>query len=148
MVSPQYLLLHFLYEAHRAAGADRETYRAFYRHTLAVLRAAEGLFVARAAGLGAAARAARMDEFAASPFAPTVRTLGTVNHDAAYVIKMATNAEKLHDTPPAVLGLPPDVAGLLAGLPQNYYPEGGRPRPTFDYGANVLFRRAGQPRPA
>ena len=77
-----------------------------------------------------------------------MRTLGTVNHDAAYVIKMATNAEKLHDTPPAVLGLPPDVAGLLAGLPQNYYPEGGRPRPTFDYGANVLFRLAGQPRPA
>lgn len=147
VVTPQYLLLHFLFEAHRSTGAARETYRAYYRHTLGVLRAAEDIFADRLQELDApAAREALMEEFALSPFAPTVRTLGTINNDAAYIIKMATNAEKLRDTPPAALGLPPDVASILDGLPLNYYPGGGKPRPPFDYGANVLFRRAGLPR--
>jgi hypothetical protein len=147
VVTPQYLLLFFLFEAQRAEGAAREVNRAFYGHTLAILRAAESIYADRLAGEeDAAARAVIMEEFARSPFAPTTRTLGTTNHDAAYVIKMATNAGKLRDTPPPALGLDPNIASLLVGLPQNYYPTTAKQRPTFDYGASVLFRRSGLPR--
>lgn len=142
VVTPQYLLLHFLLAAHRSAGAERETYRAYYRHTLDILRAAEAIFAERGAG-DPAARDSLLREFVLGPFGPTVCTLGAVNHDAAYVIKIASAAEKLRDSPPPALHLPPGVAGLLAGLPQAYYPGSGKPRPSFDYGANPLFRRSG-----
>jgi len=145
VVSPQYLLLHFLLAAHRAEEGTRETYRAFYRHTLDILRAAEAIFAERADSLPSA-RETLLRDFVLSPFGPTVQTIGEVNHDAAYVIKMATAAEKLRDSPPTLLHLPPDLADLLAGLPQSYYPGGKRPRPSFDYGANPLFHRAGQSR--
>ena len=142
VVSPQYLLLWFLCEAHRAAEpSDRAVYRAYYCHTLDLLRAAEALYAARLAN-----RAEAAAEFAASPFAPSTRTLGSVNHDAAYVIRMAGYAARLGDTPPPALALPPDVATRLAGLPQNYYPGPGKPRPPVDYGASPLFQRAGAAR--
>ena len=144
-VTPQYLLVYFLAKAHRTGDPNKQnTYLAYYTHAMTVIRRAEEIF---ADALGAAERDTErkelMDLFAGSPFAPTVQTLGTINHDAAYQIRMATAAGKLHDEPPAVLGLAGGVAGLLAGLPQNYYPGGGKPRPTFDYGANALFRRTG-----
>jgi hypothetical protein len=151
-VTPQYLLLHFLFEAHRADGPDRDVYRAYYVHTLEILRAAEALVAERLGALGAeqaATAAALTDLFADSPFAPSVRTLGTVNNSAAYLIKMATNAEKLKDSPPPELGLDPGVASILVGLPANYYPKGAAgaaPRPEFDYARSALFRRSGLPR--
>jgi hypothetical protein len=144
VVTPQYLLLHFLFEAHRAAAErDREVYLAYYGHTLEIMRAAENAF-ADQTGDGPAAA----DAFAASPFAPTVRTLGTVNNSAAYVIKMATLAEKLRDVPPPALHLDPNLAEALVGLPQNYYPATAKQRPGFDYLQNTFFRRGGQPRVA
>jgi hypothetical protein len=149
VATPQYLLLHLLLEAHRAGDPGaRAAYRDYYAHTLAILRAAEGVYAEALSAAGPAERGALMDHFAASPFAPSVRTLGTANHDAAYLIKMAAYAERARDTPPPALGLPPDLAELLDGLPQNYYPETAERRPAFDYGRNVFFRRAGEPRPA
>ena len=149
VVTPHYLLLWLLYEAHRAEGdaARRDTYRAFYAHTLEVLRAAEDIYAdTLGAADGPAARAAVMALFAASPFAPTVGTIGDCNLNASYVINMACNAQTLRDTPPAVLGLDADVAGLLAGLPMNYYPAKSKPRPPFAYDANPMFGdRAGAP---
>jgi hypothetical protein len=148
VVTPQYLLLWLLYEAQRADEGARAVYRAFYAHTLEVLRAAEEIYagvLARAAG--AAARAAAMASFAASPFAPTVATIGDTNHDASYVIRMAGNARRLGDKPPAALGLDADIAGLLEGLPSNYYPATSKQRPAFAYDANVLFRRSGEALP-
>jgi hypothetical protein len=139
LATPQHILLYLLQWANRTDGAAREAYRTYYQHTLEVLKAAEELF--EDAGSEKVA-----DLFEKSPFAPSVRTLGAVNTDAAYVIKMAGYAARLHDTPPAVLGLEADVAGILTGLPQNYYP--GRPgaaRPPFDYGGCPLYRRSGLP---
>lgn len=133
VVTPQYLLLWLLFEAHRRP-ADRAVYRAYYAHTLEVLRAAEALL------------ADAPELFAKSPFAPAVTTLGDTNHDAAYVIKMAASARQLREAqPPAALGLPPGIVENLRGLPQNYYCEGSRP--PFDYQANVLFHRSGAERP-
>ena len=85
-----------------------------------------------------------MDLFAASPFAPTVNTIGTINNSAAYIIKMATNAEKTGDTPPEVLHLDPNIKQILVGLPMNYYPETTKQRPSFDYTKNILFQRSGK----
>lgn len=152
VVSPQYLLLWFLFQALRAGeGEAREAFRAFYAATLELLAAAGGLFAGALAGAAdAAARAAVLDAFAASPFAPTVATLGRANVDAAYAIRVAGAAARARDTPPAVLGVEagPGGEGLLRGLPPNYYPGQGRPRPpVFDYGASPLFRRAGEAAP-
>ena len=149
VVSPQYLLLHFLFESHRAPDeSHREMYRNYYRHALDVIGAAEKMVADRCdAAAGDDLRAECLALFAQSPFAPTISTLGTVNHDAAYVIKMANNAEKLRDTPPPALNLDANIAELLRGLPQNYYPGGNKVRPTFDYSVSPLFRRAGAARP-
>ncbi|HVE12210.1 MAG TPA: hypothetical protein VNI01_02340, partial [Elusimicrobiota bacterium] len=137
VVSPQALLLLFLLRAHRAPG-ERATWLAFYRHTLALLRRAEAL----CAGGG-------RELLARSPFALAVRTFGPAETDPAYLVRMAELAAALGETaPPPATGLPPDLAGLLAGLPKNYYP-GRKRRPAFDYGASAFFRRAGAPgRPA
>jgi hypothetical protein len=149
VVTPHYLLLWLLYEAHRAEGdaapERRDTYRAFYLHTLDVLRAAEDIYAdTLEATDDPAARAAVMALFAASPFAPTVSTIGDRNLSASYIINIASNAQTLRDTPPAVLGLDADVAGLLTGLPMNYYPAKAKPRPPFAYDANPMFsERAG-----
>jgi hypothetical protein len=142
VVTPPFLLLWFLQESHRAADSEAAAvYRAFYAHTLALLRDAEAAIVG-AAGGGAAGAAA----FAASPFAPSVRVMGRVNTDAAYLIRIAKNAQQLRDEPPAALGLDPGVTALAKGLPQNYYPSQGKARPPpYDYGANPFFTRAGEP---
>jgi hypothetical protein len=147
VVTPHFLLLWLLYEAHRAEGdaARRDTYRAFYAHTLEVLRAAEDIYADTLEATGdPAAREAVMALFAASPFAPTVKTIGDHNLNTAYIINMASNAQTLRDTPPAVLGLEANIADLLVGLPMNYYPAKSKPRPPFAYSANPMFSdRAG-----
>ena len=85
-----------------------------------------------------------MELYLNSPFAPTISTFGTTNHDAAYTIKMATTAVALKDTPPPVLELDDNVVGTLDGLPRNYYPP--KARPEFDYDISPMFRRAGKVR--
>jgi hypothetical protein len=142
VVSPQYLLLWLLYRAFRAGeGAERETFRAFYAHTLEALAAAGRLFAGALAGAAdPGARAAVLAAFVASPFAPSVETLGGSNVDAAYSIAVASAAERAREAPPPVLGV--DAAGLLQGLPANWRPPGARP--PFDYTANPLFGRDGE----
>ena len=142
IVTPQYLLLWLLFEAHRAAAPSREVYTAYYGHTMAVLRAAESIYAARVASVPEGA-AAGMASFNQSPFAPTTLTIGDTNHDAAYIIRIAGYSQKLRDEPPPALGLPAGVATILEGLPANYYPDKKRAPPPFDYGASELFRRAG-----
>ena len=140
IATPQHILLYLLQWANRTDGAVREVYRTYYAHTLEIIKAAEDLF----AEAFEADSQLVADLFEKSPFAPSVRTLGAVNTDAAYVIKMAGYAARLHDTPPVVLGLDSDIAGILKGLPLNYYP--GRPgssRPQFDYSGCPLYRRSG-----
>jgi hypothetical protein len=145
VVTPQYLLLWLLFEAQRADAGPRAVYRDYYAHTLEILQEAEGLYAdALEVADGPAEHAAVMDSFAASPFAPTLTTIGDLNFDAAYIIKMASNAERLKDKPPAALNLDADIADLLVGLPMNYYPATSKQRPAFAYDANPLFRRSGQ----
>jgi hypothetical protein len=148
VASPQYLMLYFLSEAHRAErDADRSVYLSYYHHTFSMVQSAEALFADAIAKAGDAAESsALMGLFVASPFAPNLHTLGSVNHDPAYLIRMASLAARLGDVPPPALGLEPGLAAILAGLPQNYYPGPGKQRPAFDYNGNALFRRSGQPR--
>ena len=142
LVATQHVCLHFLFESHRAEGAARSAYRAYYRHTLELMRAAEDMFAAAAPG---AADPEVAKTFVLSPFGPSVLSFKKVaNYDSAYLIKVAQSAQALRDSPPATLGLP-GISGLLAGLPVNYYPEKSQAHPVFDYGANPLFRRSGLP---
>lgn len=145
VVTVHYLLVWLLCEAQRA-GVAEEVHRTFYAHTLEIVGAAVKIYADALEDLtdSPKARAAAMDSFAASPFAPTVTTIGDLNLDAAYIIKMASNAARLRDTPPAVLNLEADVANLLPGLPENYYPAKANQHPAFSYDANPLFRRSGQ----
>jgi hypothetical protein len=146
VVTPQYLMLWFLFEAQRADDASRHTFRAFYAHTLEIIHAAESVYADLLETADSpAGRTAVMDSFAASPFAPMLTTIGAFNHDAAYTIKMARIAQKLRDTPPAVLNLDANIADLLVGLPADYYPATSKQRPpTFVYENSPLFRRSGQ----
>jgi hypothetical protein len=155
VVTAQYLLLWLLYEAHRAAtdpaprGGAAATYRAYYGHTLTILRDAEAAAsVSAAAAPDEGARRAVLDEFASGPFAPTTEVIGDTNTNSAYVINVASAAEKLREAPPPALGVPADALELIRGLPaRGYYPGTGKPRPAFDYDTCPLFRRSGQPRP-
>ena len=147
VVTPHYLLLWLLCEAQRlSAPAAAGVHRAFYAHTLEIIRAAVGIYADILEGLAGRpeALAAAMDSFAASPFAPTVTTIGSLNLDAAYIIKMAGNAARLQDSPPAALNLEADIATLLTGLPANYYPAKSKQHPPFNYDINPLFLRSGQ----
>ena len=81
--------------------------------------------------------------FAKSPFALSVSTMGTVNTDAAYLIKTASSAARLADSPPAVLGLDDGIAQILSGLPANYYPARHSKHPVFNYDNCALFQRSG-----
>ena len=139
VATPQHILLYFLQWANRSEGEARLIYRNYYAHTLEILQAAEDIFTE---SFGATAETA--DIFEKSPFAPTVCTLGTINTDPAYIIKMANYAARLHDKPPASLGLDPDLAQILKGLPVNYYPKASKSQPAFDYNVNHLYQRYGQ----
>ena len=72
--------------------------------------------------------------------------MGDVNHDAAYIIKIADAAQAVGDTPPASLHLGVDVKKILDGLPQRgYYPATSKkPPPPFDYNRNILFQAVGK----
>jgi hypothetical protein len=147
VVTPHYLMLWLLAAAHTAAtDTDRAVYRAYYRHMLEIIRAAEQLYAAALAEAGEAGRAAVLASYAMCPFAPMLTTIGGVNQNTSYVIKMANLSRTLRDTPPAALNLDADIAELLTGLPDNYYPaKAGRRRPAFSYDSNPLFLRSGQP---
>lgn len=133
VVTVHYLLLWFLAEYHQSTDEnDRKIYRSFYAHTLEIIRAATALFPC-------------VCDLMNSPFAPVITTFGDLNQDAAYIIKIASLAERLRDKPPEMLALDANIAELLVGLPTNYYPA-TKPRPTFSYDVSPLFRRSGQAR--
>ena len=121
-----------------------KSYKAFYVHILEIINCAEEIY-ARVLDKtnDIATKMAIMETFMSSPFGPVLTTIGNINHNAAYVIKMANNAAKLQDVPPSSLNLDKNIANLLKDLPSNYYPATSKQKPTFDYTANVLFRRAG-----
>jgi hypothetical protein len=151
IVSPQYLLLNFLYEAHVSEGAARDLYVEYYGATLRLLEAADLLIAAlRAEEPGPKVPEDTYRAFVeSSPFGLTVRALGDVNHDASYLIRLAGSARNVGDTPPGV-----DPADLPdpSKVPAKYFPGGHRDtgsaaepkHPAFDYEANVAFQRAGQ----
>jgi hypothetical protein len=144
VVSAQYLLLYLLYQAHIATGAARELFVAYYKHTLGLLRAADTLLakMQKESSPEVFGRVANT-----TPFVLTTRVMGDENYGAAYRINLARDVQR------SGLALPANspLAGHLPSLdnlPTNYYPDNPRyakeARPTFDYNANPLFRRAGQ----
>lgn len=146
IVSPQYLLVWFLVEAQLTNDSNEVAiYRAFYLHVLEIIKVAEQIYVdlINSSNSEELIKAA-IDNFAISPFAPVLTTLGNVNHDAAYIIRMAGNSGMLHDIPPESLNLDKNISDLLVGLPINYYPAKEKPQPVFSYDINPLFARSGQ----
>jgi hypothetical protein len=129
VVSTHYLLLWFLYKNHITGD---QNYLNYYAYTMNMIKAAEIQYGA---------------EFINSPFAPSLETIGKINHDPSYAIRMANSVLQTGKAaPPKIFEVEPDVANgsILQGLPLNYYPAPGKTRPTFDYNANKLFLRAGQ----
>ena len=144
VVTPQYLLLWFLFESQRD-DIHKDVYRSFYAYTLEIIKYAENIYVNMINSLPTEiGRQAAMTSFATSPFAPTISTIGDLNLDASYIVRMASNAERLNDIPPPILHLDPDVTNILIGLPFNYYPATSKKHPQFSYETSYLFRRSGQ----
>ena len=129
IVSPQYLLLWFLFQFFQTGN---QIYKNYYAHTLEMLKISEELL-------------SDMDVFSASPFAPPITYIGSVNHNHAYVIKMASISQAIKQPPPAALHLSSNISEILPGLPVNYYPriENKKNHPVFDYDGNILFLRNG-----
>lgn len=149
-VTPQYLLLHFLHEAHQASNeAQRTLMTQYYLWTLAILHIGASIISDNLESIPPSDKEFDRDKFInSSPFGLTTRVMGDVNHDAAYIIKIADAAQAVGDTPPATLHLGIDVKKILDGLPQRgYYPATSKkPPPPFDYSRNILFRRSGRPK--
>lgn len=146
LVSPQYLLLNFLYEAHVSAGGVRDLYVKYYGATLRLLEAADLLIAAlRAEGGGPKVPEATYHSFVeSSPFGLAMRPFGDENHDASYLIRLAGSARNVGDTPP---GVDPAALPDLANAPSKYFPGGHRDtgkHPSFDYEANIAFQRSGE----
>ena len=137
VVSPQYLLMWLLFESFRADDTGvRQLYRAYYADTLRMIADAENIYAS-----------ADIGEFSHSIFAPTVSTIGDVNYDNSYIIRMANNARSLNEEPPLSMGLPKNISTMLSGLPANYNPgRSKKSRPIFDYENHVLFIRSGRER--
>jgi len=146
IVSPQYLLVWFLVEAQLTTDINEVAiYRSFYLHVLEIIKHAEQIYfdIINSANSAELVKEA-IDNFTASPFAPVLTTLGNINHDSSYIIRMAGNSGILHDTPPKSLNLDTNISDLLVGLPINYYPAKEKPQPVFSYDINPLFARSGQ----
>jgi hypothetical protein len=137
VVGIHYLLLWFLYRHH---VTKKPIYLNYYKHTLDMIEYAETV----AAEAPQDALEYFFTKFA--PFAPVLTTLGDVNHNMAYTIKMAGIIQQLHESkpPPEIFQLKPDINSMLVGLPANYYPENAKQRPTFNRDGNALFLRSGQ----
>lgn len=129
IVSTHYLLLWFLYKNHITGN---QSYLNYYAHTMTMIRCAEEQYG---------------EDFINSPFAPSLQTIGSINHDPSYDIRMANSILQTgKSAPPEIFGVNANVAdgSILLGLPLNYYPAPGKSRPNFDYSANKLFLRSGQ----
>jgi hypothetical protein len=145
IVSPQYLLLHFLLEAHLARDeAVRSILTQYYLWTLDILHEGASIIDKELTPKVAAKDFDRGKFINSSPFGLTTRVMGDVNHNEAYMIRIATMAQDIGDAPPASLELEANVKKVLDGLPpRGYYPPKTRP-PKFDYTRNVLFQRSGR----
>jgi len=141
VVAPQALLLYFLSEAHRAAGPARAMFAQYYVWTLEILKAA-------------VAQAKSLEDFTAkTPYSLSVQTLGKINQDVAFRIRMfravrETEGKNGADPPAALnLGTMAELEKLTSGLPPDYFSGRTRP-PPFDYSKNELFMRDGRERQA
>ena len=148
VASAQYILLNFLYEAH--AGDDSALYVAYYKALLDLLEAGGTLIAAlRGEGSGPEVSAETYRAFVeSSPFGLPVSTLGDVNHDSSYLIRLANSARQVGDEPPGI-----DLADLPdpANVPARYFPGGKHTvgeHPRFEYDTNSAFQRAGKRLPS
>jgi hypothetical protein len=142
IVSAQYLLLYFLHNAQ--TGNDRELFLKYYKFTLKMLSAAD-------VALSKHCKHVPKDIFRkvinSTPFMLTTRTLGKLNYNEAYRIRLSSDIQQSHlklpQNSPLLYNLP-----NLVDLPENYYPGSARyqtqPRPSFDYNSNSMFRRSGK----
>ncbi len=134
IVSIHYLLRHFLVEALRSPRPDaREANRTVYADLLRMKKKAEAVDSPA--------------DFLGSPFSPSVDVIGESNRTESSRISEALLRLKIAPNEP----LPSGMAALVTGLPSNYYPARGQPdkakaHPPFDYAANPLFRRSGEPK--
>lgn len=141
VVSPQYLLLWLLCEAHRADEPARSVYRDYYGHTLDVLRSAEALYTELARREAGTPRAeAVQTSWLTSPFVPSLRTLGRINQDSAYQVSMALNAAALAEPVPPALEIPEESVVRPEHVPRNYYPRPGKARPDVSYASPIFLR--------
>jgi hypothetical protein len=130
IVCAQFLLLHFLQMAHQAADeAERALFITHYQHTTDIVNAATELV--------AKMKFADPNKFVNSaPFFLSTRTLGVVNNNAAYDLRIARVVLDVGDQP----GLAAALRRRFAEVPTNYYPDrSSKARKPFDYSGSELF---------
>ncbi|WEG42116.1 BA71V-C475L [African swine fever virus] len=144
MVSPQYLLLYFLYGAF-AIPTDKALFLFYYNATLWILEKADSL-------LNIIQKQTSPEEFMkfanTSPFVLTTRVLrcsqDRCTFSPAYRISLANDVQQSQLPLPKTHFLSnflPDISTL----PYNYYPGKGKDRPTnFSYEKNLLFNIGGK----
>jgi hypothetical protein len=139
IVSPQYLLLYFLFEGIKARGTPLgETMLAFYLHTLDVLDCAD-----RALALQKD-KPNYHDILSNSPYTLTTKVMGDINHDITYVMLSAKSSQESKCGPPPSLRLPDNLKTLMKGFPLSYYSDTAKNRPgDFDYTVNPMFKLDG-----
>lgn len=138
VASVQFLLLQFLAVAHFGETAEAKAAGArLYCDTMEMIAVATNEQL----------KGASADDILAHPLALSVDTIGQVNTSAAVVISTASIMRMVKDSPSReitdAMGLPPDPASVLTGLPDNYFPGEGKVRPPPYVYNHALFRRSG-----
>lgn len=139
VATSQYILLNFLYEAHiqRNNSSLQNLYIQYYTGTLDLLEAGGILISAlREEGSGPKVAESIYRNFVeSSPFGLPILTIGDLNHDSSYLIRLSQSAQKIGEK----------IA--TANVPTRYYPSGKHvpgKHPPFDYESNIAFQRGGQ----
>lgn len=137
IVSPQYLLLNFLYNSHTADKEDRKLYIKFYCATLCIIEAAD-LIISSLHNPKVPQHIYR-SFVECSPFGLTVNTIGETNYNTSYLIRLANSVKVVNDDKA------PDFLLKIHAPPSKYFPSGyDIKHPKFNYEDNKDFQRAGQ----
>jgi hypothetical protein len=131
IVSPQFLLMHFLIFANYAETEEQRNINLnFYVYTRQILDTAEQCYVKL-----------KKSNISESIFAPSLELLGKENFNTAYVLRLAAIASRSKTDIPFLNN---KYAKLhITNVPPQYYADKERPSSVYDYD-NILYKTSGK----
>ena len=146
VVTPQYLLMYFLFQAHRTKGRVRDMFIRYYRAVLEVICVGgEAIRALRSTDRGTVPEDIYRRFVESSPFGLPVSTFGDANYSESYLIRLGQSVQAVGIKPRGDLAS--DLPNMK-GLPSNYYRSGPRSpekkHPPFDYECNSAFEQDGR----